>query len=209
MFIAGITLPKHALSNLALIGVKDSKKLSPSRRRSLFPKIISVAKAVIILRYDPQTIDKVNLTSLTLKGFIDILISFQDLQLQVHEVYIDAIRSRHAFNIISKYLPKGSKLIYEAKADEKYIAVSAASIIAKHLRDKHVEIMRERYGNFGSGYPSDPKTIEWLKKRLKNDGIDELPPIVRKSWKTIKRFAIKGAIIKTGKTILELDQGTS
>jgi len=204
MFIAGIAVPKHALNQLSAIGVKDSKKLTPSKREELFPKIISIAKAVIVLRYDPQTIDKVNLTHLTLRGFINILWGIRNLGLPIKEIYIDAIKSHEAFKVISKHIPKGSKLIYEVKADEKYVAVSAASIVAKYLRDKHVEALIKSYGNFGSGYPSDPKTIEWLREKTRNGNINSLPPIVRRSWKTIRRFVTTGKVIKFGKSTLTL-----
>ncbi len=203
MFIAGIVLSKNTLNKLSVMGVKDSKKLSPSRRKELFPKIISVAKAIMVLRYGPQLIDKINLTSLTLKGFINILASVRKMGLCVERVYIDAINSRQAPNIIRKYMPKGSKLTYEIKADEKYVAVSAASIIAKYLRDTHVELMRNYYGDFGSGYPSDPKTIKWLEGVLLNNNINELPPIVRRSWKTLRKFLTEGTMINSEKTLLD------
>jgi len=206
MFIAGIVLSKNTLKKLSVMGVKDSKKLSPSRRKELFPKIISVAKAIMVLRYGPQLIDKINLTSLTLKGVINILANVKKLGLCVESVYIDAINSRRAPNIIRKYIPEGSKLTYEIKADEKYVAVSAASIIAKYLRDTHIELMKNYYGDFGSGYPSDPKTIDWLKDLLLNNGINELPPIVRRSWKTLRKFLNEEAIADSEKTILDWNE---
>ncbi|MHA1410401.1 MAG: ribonuclease HII, partial [Candidatus Odinarchaeia archaeon] len=43
-----------------------------------------------------------------------------------------------------------------------------------------------KYGEIGSGYPSDPKTIAFLKKYLNEH--ENLPDIVRKSWETSKKL---------------------
>jgi len=49
------------------------------------------------------------------------------------------------------------KVVAENSADAKYAIVGAASIIAKTERDRIVEELKRRYGDFGSGYPSDPE----------------------------------------------------
>jgi ribonuclease HII len=55
--------------------------------------------------------------------------------------------------------------------------------MAKVKRDSEVSKLWEEYGNFGSGYVTDPRTIEFLKEwRRKHP---DYPPIVRKSWRTI------------------------
>ena len=48
-------------------------------------------------------------------------------------------------------------------ADRTYPVVSAASIIAKVHRDRAVEVLRGEYGDFGSGYMTDPKTLNSLR----------------------------------------------
>ena len=59
-----------------------------------------------------------------------------------------------------------------------------SSIIAKVTRDREIEKLHEIYGNFGSGYPSDPETVKFLKQSLqKGINIDD---IVRREWKTWK-----------------------
>jgi ribonuclease HII len=64
--------------------------------------------------------------------------------------------------------------------------VAAASIIAKTTRDGIVESLHNDYGDFGSGYPSDPKTKAYILEMLAKES---LPCIVRKSWKTIGNLA--------------------
>lgn len=73
----------------------------------------------------------------------------------------------------------------EHKADEKYPIVAAASICAKILRDRKVEEIRKATCDFGSGYPSDPKTVAALK-----DGKARamLEPFIRQRWKTLENI---------------------
>ena len=73
----------------------------------------------------------------------------------------------------------------EHKADKNHVAVSAASILAKDAREKEVAKLKEKHGDIGSGYPSDPKTIDALKQWIKNKNI---PFFVRKSWHTFVKM---------------------
>lgn len=65
--------------------------------------------------------------------------------------------------------------------------VSAASIVAKVTRDhiikdwKFVEPI-QTVGDLGSGYPSDPKTKEWI--RSNRDEVYGYPSLIRFSWGT-------------------------
>ena len=60
---------------------------------------------------------------------------------------------------------KDMEIKAEFKADRKYLAVGAASIIAKVIRDKEIDKLKKKYNvEFGSGYPSDEVTQNFLKK---------------------------------------------
>ena len=81
----------------------------------------------------------------------------------------------------------GVNVIAEHKADDKYIEVSAASIIAKSERDNQIAQINKDFiksGGIGSGYPSDPKT----KNFLTNYTYDEMPDFVRRSWATVAKM---------------------
>ncbi|MCD6324072.1 MAG: ribonuclease HII [Desulfurococcales archaeon] len=187
MFMAGVLVRKEAIPQLIKVGVKDSKRLTPSRREKLFPQIIRASQCVVVVRFPPKRIDLEGLTKLFIEGIARILNHVTKEHGCPKEVFVDAVSNPAVKNIISKHLCEGSKLIYEHKADSKYHVVAAASIIAKYLRDKHVEALRSFYGDFGSGYPSDPRTREWLRSMG-----GKYPPIVRLSWKTLKRISSKG-----------------
>jgi ribonuclease HII len=69
-------------------------------------------------------------------------------------------------------------------ADQLNLVVSAASIIAKIIRDNEIQAIRSIHHAIGSGYPSDEKTMyfirEWVKK-YKN-----APSFARKSWRPLR-----------------------
>jgi ribonuclease HII len=81
---------------------------------------------------------------------------------------------------------KRIRIISEHHADQKYPVVSAASIIAKVTRDQRIAEIENQYGYFGSGYPSDERTIRFLEDWVRKHG--SFPGFVRKSWKTISRI---------------------
>jgi ribonuclease H2 subunit A len=91
--------------------------------------------------------------------------------LLVDEIYIDTVGPPQQYqDKLEKLFPR-IKIKVAKKADSLYPIVSAASIVAKTKRDQilkywkfdeSVEFSRE----FGSGYPSDPKTTKWLKNNF-------------------------------------------
>jgi len=72
-------------------------------------------------------------------------------------------------------------------ADVYFVEASAASIIAKVIRDNIIDTLKSKYGDFGSGYPSDPKTVNWVKNVYKEYLTP--PPIIRRSWKILQEIA--------------------
>jgi Ribonuclease HII len=86
---------------------------------------------------------------------------------------------------VLKNVKRNVILISSHHADDLYAVVSAASIVAKVVRDKEIEKLHKIYGNFGSGYPSDPKTLEFLKS-LKDK--PEVLHAIRLSWKTLNKL---------------------
>ncbi len=190
MFIVCLGVSEDYLSELIELGVKDSKKLSPKKRFALAPKISRLAKVIIIESVKPEYIDRHNINAIFARFVIKSLEIILAARLKIKHVYVDAVSGRKFRDVIAKYLLTRNYDIpvsIEPKADERYPIVAAASIIAKYLRDSHVRKLHEEYGDFGSGYPSDPKTIEWLSKYSSES---ELPPIIRRSWSTLKKLGI-------------------
>lgn len=183
LVIGGVLMKRKKLRFLDRIGVKDSKKLSSKTRTTVSRKIKKIAqietRIITAEEIDNLRLNGTNLNQIETNAMVDIIKTFNpDL------CYIDCIdvNEQRFHDNIQKINPE-MEVITEHKADDSYQIVSAASIIAKVERDKQLAIIRNEYGSVGSGYPSDKYTIEYLKS-LNND----FPPIVRKTWNTIKNL---------------------
>ncbi|RLG48231.1 MAG: ribonuclease HII [Thermoproteota archaeon] len=182
LVIACITIPSDTEHELLDLGVKDSKLLTPVERERLFDQICSKASSIFVRKVQPAEIDR----ALSGKGLnhLEARIMAELLEkTSASVVYVDAPQSKpRSFETLLRFL-SGSRveIIAEPFADKKYPLVSAASIIAKVVRDREVGKLRDVYGDFGSGYPSDEKTRKFLANLI---SADEVPPIVRRSWQT-------------------------
>lgn len=191
LFMVLVVIDKDLEEFLKNIGVKDSKKLTKNRREELFKSIISIAKIVIASRIPPEDIDRENINHLELKTLCKILMKGCSI-VKIDKVYVDAFANpakiaQHLYQCLKGF--DINNIVVAHGADNTYTVVGAASIIAKVLRDKHIDFLKQMYGDFGSGYPGDRSTIEWLKNYYQEHKI--LPPIVRKSWKTVNNVLSK------------------
>jgi len=189
MVICGYAINDESVIELKKIGVADSKKLTPQRRMEIREKLLSLSNS-----YEVRVItaERVN-SHLRKRGREGINMLEADVMAEIinklrPDVAIIDSPERDTVRFADKLrtMIRGSspRLICENKADERYPVVSAASIIAKTTRDMEIEKLRREYGDFGSGYPSDPKTLSFIKKTLREKG---LPPIVREDWRTIAK----------------------
>jgi len=194
LVIAGVLMDEDRVKELLHIGVKDSKLLTPESRLGLAEEIQRLATKLSYDELSPAEIDEVvfrgrrlqKLNYLEAKSMAKVI---ADLKPQA--VWVDASDvkpERYARQILDELPPalKRTVLVSEHKADRKYPIVSAASIIAKVRRDAAISRLWEEYGNFGSGYITDPVTIKFLREWRKDH--QDYPPIVRKSWKTLREI---------------------
>lgn len=194
LVIAGVLMDEDRVRELVPMGVKDSKLLTPDSRSDLAQKIEAIASRVSYDELSPAQIDEVVLKARRLQR-LNLLearsMAKVIVELKPAAVWVDASDvkpERYARQILDE-LPSSLKrtvLISEHKADRKYPIVSAASIMAKVRRDAAISALWEEYGNFGSGYVTDPSTIRFLKEWRRTHNY--YPPIVRKSWKTLREI---------------------
>ncbi len=186
MVIAGVIVPEKMDKVLERMGVKDSKRLTPNRRTILSRKLKKMFDYEIVvisaLEIDQMRADGVNLNDIEKNAMRDLIIRLNPEKAIVDAVDVKAERFQR--NLCES---TGLNVIAEHKADDKYIEVSAASIIAKAERDAQIAEINKDYikmGGIGSGYPSDPTT----KKFLTNYTYDEMPDFVRRSWATVSKM---------------------
>jgi len=189
MVICGVCFFEAELKLLVDIGVKDSKKLSPKKRTEL-AKIIKIkCKSYKTIVVTAQEIDAREKNRITLNRLEEIKMAEIVEALKPDIIYIDAAdvneaRFGKSIQKLLKYSP--TKIISKHKADDLYPIVSASSIIAKDTRDSIIEELKKNYGDFGSGYPSDTRSIEFLREWIKEKR--KAPLIARKSWETTKQI---------------------
>jgi len=190
LVIAGVLIREEKMPILTRLGVKDSKLLSSKKREALAVEIARLAEKHVVMKLSPVEIDRAvesgrklhklnRLEAQTMAMIIEAL--------KPDEAYVDAadVLEERFKHHIQEDLPFKARIVSKHKADRTYPVVSAASIIAKVERDKEIAALTAQYGDFGSGYLTDPKTMKFLKKWLQTHG--EYPDCVRKSWKPAKQ----------------------
>ena len=196
MCIGGIKIEESKAHILKVLGVADSKKLTPKKREQLAAQIKKHADGYFILEVSPSQIDELrkimSMNEIMVVCFAKVL-----EQLKPDLVYVDAAdvkAERFAENLRRQYAKNNPmharklNIVSMHQADVIYPTVSAASIIAKVRRDELIEELKKEWGiDFGSGYPSDPKTKEFLLKWGKQHN-GEFPSIVRQSWQTVENI---------------------
>lgn len=198
MCIGGVLAEKEQIVSLKNLGVADSKKLTPKKREQLSHQIRKYALNVYVFEISAMQIDELrkvmSMNQIMVLGFSRVL-----EELQPDMAYVDAAdvnAARFGTNLkaqyAKKYPEKAAELsvVSEHQADATYPIVSAASIVAKVRRDELVKELGKEIGiDFGSGYPSDPKTQRFLEDWSREHGT--LPEFVRHSWKTAENV-LKG-----------------
>jgi ribonuclease HII len=190
LVVAGVLIREENLPILVRLGVRDSKLLSAKKREALVVEIERLAEKCEVAKLLPVEIDRVVESARKLH-------KLNRLEAQTMAKIIDALKPDEAFvdaadvveerfkHHIQESLSFKTKIVAEHKADKTYPVVSAASIIAKVERDREISALKSEYGDFGSGYLADPRTMRFLKQRLQTHS--EYPECVRKSWKPAKQ----------------------
>lgn len=195
MILAGVLINKKDEEFLKKSGVKDSKQVLHPFRMKLSEIIKGIAIDFKVVLSYPEEIDKsirskINLNTLEATKAAEIINYLTEGKKEPIKVIVDCPSTNTSAwkKTLTSFVKNPSLLtIYcEHKADINHVSVSAASIIAKVVREEEVSKIRKQYkdyGETGSGYPSDPSTKEFLKKngkKLENSGI------FRKTWQTWK-----------------------
>jgi len=182
LVVCGVIIDEKDESKLASIGVKDSKLLTPKKRESLFDQIKNIAKGYKLVIVPSDEVDAyLSAAELNLNKLEAQKMAVAINTLKPDKVYLDCPSNNiKAFvSYLKRHLKdKNVEIIAEHKADVKYLVVGAASILAKVTRDNEIKKIQKKIGiDFGSGYPSDEKTVKFLKGNW-----GKYPSIFRKKW---------------------------
>ena len=185
LVVAGVLVESDV--PLRHLNVRDSKKLSPERRELLAPEIEKVSRCEVVV-VSAKDIDvmraQMSLNDFEAHLFASVVETLHPETAYVDAVDVDEIEFKRA---ILKELPFEVEVVSQHEADDLFPVVSAASIVAKVRRDAEMRRIEGELGQpVGSGYPSDPLTIGFLEKWIREKGAP--PPYTRLTWDTTRRL---------------------
>ena len=126
-------------------GLADSKKLSARKRDFLYEEIIEKSLAWSVAAATPAEIDELNILQATMLAMKR---AVMNLSIEPGFVYIDGNRCPE--------IPYPSEAV--VKGDSKVPEISAASILAKVVRDREMEALDQLHPGYGfakhKGYPT-------------------------------------------------------
>jgi len=151
-------------------GIKDSKKVSPIKREELYSRIMDACQ-VGIGTITPEEIDNLNILQATM---LAMRFASEDLSIQFDKVLVDGNRCPEIRNCESII-----------KGDDKFVQISAASIIAKVTRDRVMIELAEKYPVYGFELHKGYGTKAHLKALEKHGPIHG---VHRFSFAPVKKF---------------------
>jgi len=191
LVIAGIAIEERRIDDLRSLGVKDSKMLLASTRTRLSKEIPGVIEECQVVELEARELDRIvnRAPKFQRLNLLEAKVMAQVIEkLKPDVAYVDSsdTRTDRFKNNILDCLSFTPRIVSEHKADINYAVVSAASIMAKVRRDSRIDELKREYGEIGSGYAHDPTTARFLRDYYSEHG--DFPPIVRRSWKTLRNI---------------------
>ena len=142
VYAAAVILPEDYQNEL----LNDSKQLSEKKRYQLREIIERDAVAWAVGIVTPEEIDKINILNASILAMHRAL---DQLKVRPEAIIVDGNRFKNYQNIPHTTIVKG---------DGKYLAIAAASILAKTYRDDYMNHLAEEYPQYdwfsNKGYPT-------------------------------------------------------
>ena len=184
---------RNDLPLLEELGIRDSKQLSDNLIRRAAPALMEKL-AYSLLIVDPEKYNAVHGSS-----------NMNAIKAKLHnKAYINLAKKTAlpSFKVIDQFTPEASyyrylsqepevmgKIRFETKAEDKYPAVGAASVIARYAFLKKMDAMAEQWGmEFakGSGAPADRCAEEFVRRH----GMAALPKAAKMHFKNTEKISV-------------------
>ncbi|HTX62030.1 MAG TPA: ribonuclease HII [Acidimicrobiales bacterium] len=198
LVVGGFAVEDRRLSELKSAGARDSKELSPTARGECYRRLLEIGEMRSVA-LSPATIDRAVrrtlLNELEATAFGHVIRG-----LRAEEAHVDACDpNERRFGLrVAQHAALPVRVIARHHADRDNPLVGAASIVAKVRRDRAIARLESELGQeVGSGYPSDPVTVVFVREWLRTHR--EHPPWLRASWATMRR-------VKLGRPAVTLDR---
>lgn len=187
LVVGAVAVRADQVPDLADAGACDSKALSAAEREEVYRRLERWARLGSV-ELPPSEIDRSvrrhALNRLEAEAFGRVARPFAPALVRVDAC--DANAARFGREVAAHGGP-GLRVVARHHADADDPLVGAASIVAKVRRDRTVRDLAEQLGEeVGSGYPSDPTTVEFVRSFARAHP-GPLPPWLRASWATTQR----------------------
>lgn len=155
LYVGGVIFhPKSNIQYLESLGINDSKKLSPKRRKMLSEVIHKEALAFYIGAIDVAKINRVGIGKATFMAMRDVVKNLQKiLESNISNIQYPNSNIR-TFVLVDGFYIKYLKSVGSKNqrgiigGDSISLSIAAASIIAKIARDKHMERLSAKYPKY-------------------------------------------------------------
>ena len=152
VFAAAVIFDEEKTNWESLSELNDSKQLTEQQRYRLRPLIEREALSWAVVEVTPEEIDRLNILWASVTGMQRAL---DRLRVRPQHIIVDGNKWR-------PYVPEGELLAIQAdtvvKGDGKYMAIAAASVLAKTYRDDYMRRLDQEYPQYGwahnMGYPT-------------------------------------------------------
>ena len=180
---------------LRAIGFNDSKQLTEVQRDTLFEKIHQKEVGFVAdplsaegLSSDMLRINRRNLNQISFDSAMGLVSQVLRAGVKIRSLFVDTVGKPEKYEeMLRREFPGIPSIKVSKKADSIYPIVGAASICAKVIRDRLLKECHFAAGSdisrvFGSGYPGDQVTKDWMAKNKQH--VFGYPSLVRYSWST-------------------------
>ena len=161
VFSAVVVLNEENKFTLKKLGVKDSKKLTPRKRKLLLPKILLLCSDYGIGQSSVREIEKLGIRVATELSMIRAL---KKLKVKPFKIMVDGPLLLRPWEGLQKNIVSG---------DSKFTSIASASIVAKVSRDNLIESLEKKYSGYSIFKNKGYGTKEHLSS-IKENGITNL-----------------------------------
>lgn len=191
--VCGCYIPKEKINSLIHMGIKDSKELNDNKIMKLAPILIKeyIHSYTILnnLHYNYLT-QKMKLNMNQLKAIMhNSVINSLKKKVENYElIVIDAFTTRNNyFNYIKNEKTIAEDVLLEEKAENKYLSVACASIIARYIFLQELKKYSDKVGyNLPKGAGSQVDAV--IYKLLNEKGINIFKSIAKMNFRNLEKI---------------------
>jgi len=197
MFLGCVLVDAENLKNLEQIfDIQNIKYLSEYEILDKYNKIKKYCK-IFVKKCEASEIDLVSKNTLLDLKYTELLTEATSGKEKFCVIIDDYGITRELKSFLEKLRSNEDTIICENKADEKYAACQAASVVARKERFDEIRDLNKNFGVQdesgkivypGNGSASNPQTAQYLEAFMKKHPSKDFPPFVRRKWSNVQKL---------------------